>query len=249
MTTAAEPVTSAAETVPARGPLFQPHDVRSLRDRAYDDIRKAILTGALRPGERIKERDVAAQMGISTTPVKEALRRLEQDGLVVSQPRRGAVVGPLVLTPPEEILAVRAHLEGLAARFAAEKMGANDKQALLADLDDLEALSRETDDGETVAEATNAFHHSIRDGADNVFLDRFLDTLAPFDRTIRVRSTLDPDEAKVDTREHRAMVEAIVAGDGETAERVMHEHIHRVIAFNARSSGAATAKRRGPKAG
>ena len=131
MTAAADPVVERAPTpAPARGPLFHPHDVRSLRDRAYDDIRKAILTGALKPGERIKERDVAAQMGISTTPVKEALRRLEQDGLVVSQPRRGAAVGPLVLTPPEEILAIRAHLEGLAAPFAAEKMGTTDKQSL-----------------------------------------------------------------------------------------------------------------------
>jgi DNA-binding GntR family transcriptional regulator len=249
---AARPVTITAERTappgdanpPPRPPLFQPHDVRSLRDRAYDDIREAILTGALRPGDRIKERDVAAQMGISTTPVKEALRRLEQEGLVVSQPRRGAVVGPLVLTPPEEILAIRAHLEGLAARLAAEKMSDPDKQALAAELDQLEALYDDSVDRDAVADATNAFHHSIRDGADSVFLGRFLDTLAPFDRTIRVRSTLDPQEAAVDTREHRAMVQAIIAGDGDTAERVMHEHIHRVIAFNRRSSGAAGTKGR-----
>jgi len=231
----------------APAPLFSPHDVRSLRDRAYDDIRKAILTVALQPGERIKERDVAAQMGISTTPVKEALRRLEQEGLVVSQPRRGAVVGPLVLTPPEEILAIRAHLEGLAARLAAEKMSAPDKQRLRLELDELEVLYRNAvtaGDREAVAEATNAFHHSIRDGADSVFLARFLDTLAPFDRTIRVRSTLDPADAATDAKEHRAMVDAILAGEGETAERVMHDHIHRVIAFHTRSSGARAPKRR-----
>jgi DNA-binding GntR family transcriptional regulator len=238
---------AAGQVTAERVPLFQPHDVRSLRDRAYDDIREAILTGALRPGERIKERDVAAQMGISTTPVKEALRRLEQDGLVVSQPRRGAVVGPLVLTPPEEILKIRAHLEGLAARFAAQKMTSEEKDALAAELDDLEALNLATHDGEVIAEATNAFHHSIRDGADSVFLGRFLDTLAPFDRTIRVRSTLDPDEASTDTQEHRAMLDAILAGDGETAERVMHEHIHRVIAFHARWSGSPGSKRRAAK--
>jgi DNA-binding GntR family transcriptional regulator len=233
--------------VAPRSPLFQPHDVRSLRDRAYDDIRAAILTGALRPGERIKERDVAAQMGISTTPVKEALRRLEQEGLVVSQPRRGAVVGPLVLTPPEEILLIRAHLEGLAARFAAQRMTASDKEALAAELAELETLyatASTPDEREAVAEATNAFHHSIRDGADSPFLGRFLDTLAPFDRTIRVRSTLDPEEATTDAHEHRAMVDAIVAGDGETAERVMHEHVHRVIAFYRRDSGGPSAKRK-----
>jgi DNA-binding GntR family transcriptional regulator len=226
-------------------PLFQPHDVRSLRDRAYDDIREAILTGALRPGDRIKERDVAAQMGISTTPVKEALRRLEQEGLVVSQPRRGAVVGPLVLTPPAEILQIRADLEGYAARLAAEKMSAGQKAVLMRELEALESLAVDSaDDRALVAEATSAFHHSIRHGADNVFLERFLSTLAPFDRTIRIKSTLDPDEWTLDRAEHRSIVDAIVAGDGEAAERVMHEHIHRVIAFHARSSAAADGRKR-----
>ena len=224
----------------ALAPLFQPHDVRSLRDRAYDDIREAILTGAMAPGERIKERDVAAQMGISTTPVKEALRRLEQDGLVVSQPRRGAVVGPLAVTPPEEILQIRADLEGYAARLAAEKMSPEQKAALAQDLDTLDGLTAGPgEDREVVAEATNAWHRSIRRGAANVFLERFLDTLAPFDRTIRVRSTLDPAEWALDRDEHRAILRAIAAGDGATAERVMHDHVHRVIAFHVRSSAAA----------
>jgi DNA-binding GntR family transcriptional regulator len=226
-------------------PLFQPHDVRSLRDRAYDDIREAILTGALRPGERIKERDVAAQMGISTTPVKEALRRLEQDGLVVSQPRRGAVVGPLVLTAPAEILQIRADLEGYAARLAAEKMTPDQKAALAEELQAVDAMAVETaEDREAVAEATNAWHHSIRVGADNVFLDRFLDTLAPFDRTIRVRSTLDPVEWALDRTEHVRVMAAISAGDGAAAEQVMHDHIHRVIAFHGRVSGQVAARQR-----
>jgi DNA-binding GntR family transcriptional regulator len=228
-------------------PLFQPHDVRSLRDRAYDDIREAILTGSLHPGERIKERDVAGQMGISTTPVKEALRRLEQDGLVVSQPRRGAVVGPLVVTPPEEILQIRADLEGYAARLAAEKMSRRQKEALVEELAELDALSVSAEDREAIAEASNAFHRSIRIGADNVFLERFLNTLAPFDRTIRVRSTLDQAEWALDCDEHRAMVDAILAGDGDTAERVMHEHIHRVIAFHARDSAEPRVERRALK--
>lgn len=226
-------------------PLFQPHDVRSLRDRAYDDIREAILTGALRPGDRIKERDVAAQMGISTTPVKEALRRLEQEGLVVSQPRRGAVVGPLVLTPPAEILQIRADLEGYAARLAAEKMTPAAKRSLADELEALDALAVESaTDREVVAEATNAWHHSIRLGADNAFLERFLDTLAPFDRTIRVKSTLDPIEWSLDRDEHRQIMAAILAADGDTAERVMHEHIHRVIAFHARSTAPAPTRER-----
>ena len=183
-------------------PLFRPHDVRSLRDRAYDDIRDAILTGALNPGQRIKERDVAAEMGISTTPVKEALRRLEQEGLVVSQPRRGAVVGPLVLTPDSEILELRADLEGLAARLAAHKMTVAEKEALRTQLVETErpAAGGDAIQPELVVDATLEFHRLIHEGSKNPFLIRFL-----------------------------AMVEAIARGDGDEAERVMHEHVYRVI--------------------
>ncbi|HVA85517.1 MAG TPA: GntR family transcriptional regulator [Candidatus Saccharimonadales bacterium] len=230
------PDAGQATDAPAAPPLFQPHDVPSLRDRAYDDIREAILIGALRPGDRIKERDVAAQMGVSTTPVKEALRRLEQEGLVVSQPRRGAVVGPLILTPAEEILQLRADLEGMAARLAATKMTPEEKTRLREQVEALEALDV-TGQGEAVVEGTAVYHHAIRDGARNEFLSRFLGVLAPFDRTIRRISTLDPREAHRDTEEHREIMEAIAADDGETAERVMHEHIHRVIRFAARTDG------------
>jgi len=242
---AAGPVSGPVVGGAASSPVFQPHDVRSLRDRAYDDIREAIMTGALRPGQRIKERDVAAQMGISTTPVKEALRRLEQEGLVVSQPRRGAVVGPLVLTPPEEILQLRADLEGMAARLAAVKMTGAEKTALQARLVELEQLTeRAAEDPEAVVAATSQFHRLIRAGARNEFLGRFIQTLAPFDRTARRSSTLDPVEARRDAEEHRQIVEAILAGDGEAAERVMHEHVHRVIDFLARQAPEEPAGRR-----
>ena len=119
------------------------------------------------------------------------------------------------------------------------------KRALTDELAQLEALAVESaEDRSAVAEATSAFHHSIRLGADNVFLERFLDTLAPFDRTIRAKSTLDPVEWALDRTEHRKILEAILAADGDTAERVMHEHIHRVIAFHARDSAASGPKRR-----
>lgn len=225
--------------------LFQPHDVRSLRDRAYDDIRDAIMTGGLRPGQRIKERDVAAQMGISTTPVKEALRRLEQDGLVVSQPRRGAVVGPLVLTPAEEILQLRASLEAMAARLAAAKMTLEERQDLERRVTELEQLNAlVVEDPEPVWRGTAELHRAIRRAARNEFVDRFIDTLAPFDRTVRRAQTVDPVEARLDAAEHREIVTAIIDGDGDRAERVMHRHISRVIEFLSRS-GAATPRRAG----
>jgi DNA-binding GntR family transcriptional regulator len=220
----------AADVSPA-SPLFQPHEVLSLRDRAYDDIRDAILNGALNPGDRIKERVVAEQMGISTTPVKEALRRLEQEGLIVSQPHRGAVVGPLVSTPEPEILELRADLEGLAARLAAGKMtppGKADLREQMHAAERANALAAESD-GEVLVEATQRFHALIHEGAGNSFILRFLETLAPFDRTIRRRAILNPTEWQQDAAEHVAIVDAIDAGDGPEAERVMHEHIRRVV--------------------
>ena len=214
-------------------PLFRPHEVRSLRDRAYDDIRDAILNGALKPGQRIKERDVAGEMGISTTPVKEALRRLEQEGLVVSQPRRGAVVGPLVLTPEAEILELRADLEGLAARLAAQKMTAAEKERLQQQLIETQRPATIGDGAqqEVVVAATLEFHRQIHEGSKNPFLIRFLETLAPFDRTIRRKAILNEAEWQRDDEEHRAVAEAIVRGDAPAAERIMHEHVHRVISF------------------
>ena len=216
-------------------PVFRPREVTSLRDRAYHDIREAILTGMLKPGARIKERDVATEMGISTTPVKEALRRLEQEGLVVGQPRRGAVVGPLVLTDESEILELRADLEGLAARLAAIKMTVAEKDRLERQLIETERpiATNDPSQKELIIEATIEFHRLIHEGSKNAFIIRFLGMLAPFDRTIRRRSILNQTEWRRDDEEHRWIVEAIRRGDAGEAERVMHEHVHRIIALAA----------------
>ena len=139
-------------------------------------------------------------------------------------------MGPLVETPPDEIIEIRARLEGLAARLAAEKMSLEAKQALAAELARLEDLDRPGAARDVVRDTAGAFHRSIRDGASNVFLKRFLGTLEPFDRTIKVRTAFDEREAVRDRREHREIIAAIEAGDSATAERVMYEHIHRVIA-------------------
>lgn len=207
-------------------PLFERQMHSSLRQRAYEDIRMAIFRGGLRPGQRVKERDVAEQMGISTTPVKEALRRLEQDGLVLSQPRRGAVVSPLVLTPAEEILEIRADLEGLAARFAAEKMNDEERRVLREQLDLLLQLEPlKPGDEEALAEASTGFHRMIHVAARNEFILQFLERLAPFDRTIRTASI--PSDAGRDSIEHQKICDGIIRRDGLAAEEAMHNHITR----------------------
>jgi len=203
--------------------MFQPADIRSLRDLAYDDIRDAILSGALAPGQRVKERDVAEQMGISTTPVKEALRRLEQEGLVVSQPRRGAVVSTLVEIPVEEIEEIRGTLEAMAARLAATRMTDAELARLQAIVDEMTRLTLEMREPQTRIEDVSVFHQLIRDGSRNAFIARFVETLTPFERVHRPEY-LDPDEAKRILREHQAIAAALTVRDAALAERLMAEH-------------------------
>ena len=203
--------------------VFQLADIRSLRDLAYDDIRDAILSGALAPGQRVKERDVAEQMGISTTPVKEALRRLEQEGLVVSQPRRGAVVSTLVQIPVEEIEEIRGTLEAMGARLAATRMTDAELARLAALVDDMTRLTLEMREPQTRIEDVSEFHKLIRDGARNAFISRFVETLTPFERVHRPEYT-EPAEAARILREHQSIAAALAARDPDAAEQRMAEH-------------------------
>jgi len=212
------------------GTLFQPAELRSLRDLAYEDIRDAILSGALPPGRRIKERDVAAQMGISTTPVKEALRRLEQEGLVVSQPRRGAVVSTLVEIPVEEIEEIRGMLEAMAARLAATRMSDAQLARLREVVGEMAQLTRDMREPQSRIEGVNVFHQLIRDGAGNAFIGRFVETLLPFERVHRPEY-LDPDEAARILREHEEIAAALLARDAALAERRMADHFAGASAY------------------
>lgn len=210
--------------------VFHPADIRSLRDLAYEDIRDAILSGALPPGQRVKERDVAEQMGISTTPVKEALRRLEQEGLVVSQPRRGAVVSTLAQIPVEEIEEIRGLLEAMAARLAAERLSEADLARLGTLVEEMTVLTREMREPQRRIADVDAFHRIILQGARNDFLVRFVATLNPFERIHRTEY-IDPTEAATILAEHRAIHEALAARDGEAAERLMFQHYDRGRAY------------------
>lgn len=213
------------ETDRANAALFGAANVRSLRDLAYEGIRDAILSGALQPGERVKERDVAAQMGVSTTPVKEALRRLEQEGLVVAQPRRGAVVSSLARIPVAEIEEIRALLESMAARLAADRMTDAEITRLQVIVGEMAELTAHMREPETRVEKVSVFHQLICEGSRNDFIVRFVETLTPFERVHRTEY-LDPDEAGLIQREHESICDALARRDGLAAERLMLEHFH-----------------------
>jgi DNA-binding GntR family transcriptional regulator len=196
----------------------------SLADRAYGALRSSIAEGRLRPGARIGETALAEQLGISRTPVREALQRLARDGLVALDARNGARVVELGLEEIQELYDLREILEGSTARFAALNAKANDLQRLNAIL---EREATQLDDPVALARLNKLYHQALCEAARNRYLS---DAVATFSSTLLL---LGPTTLAAERRgeeshaEHRAVVEAVAAGDAEQAEAVMRGHIRR----------------------
>ena len=109
---------------------------KPLRDVVFENLREAILEGKLKPGQRLMEVQLAEQLGVSRTPIREAIRKLELEGLVVMLPRKGAYVANMSFKDLIDVLEIRASLEGLAASLAAERRRDED-------IEELEKLAKE----------------------------------------------------------------------------------------------------------
>jgi DNA-binding GntR family transcriptional regulator len=185
--------------------------------RLLDDIR----SGALAPGARLRETDLAERLGISRTPVREAIRQLEADGLVVHLPRQGATIRSLDHAEVVELYEMRAVLEGTAARLAAR--AASDIE--LAELAALNAELATSPPGPQAREVNRQFHRSLLDAARNRFL---LKSMSALQKTLLILgpSTLaDPSRANGAVAEHAAVLDALAARDGVAAEIAMRAHV------------------------
>ncbi len=206
-------------------------ELKSLTEAAYERLRKAIVEGELAPGSRIGERTLARNLGVSTTTVKRALSLLSIEGLVEIRPRRGTYVQDLRSRGMRENTRIRAHLEGLAARFAAEK---GDEKDLAALRKQLELMERATEAGvvEKIVEANGGFHRLLQEAARNPYLIRMIDVIKSFDARFRNDSLrLDPEEARRGYREHLSVFRAVEARNMDMAETIMREHILRTLRF------------------
>jgi DNA-binding GntR family transcriptional regulator len=204
-------------------------DTLSLAERAYRRLRDSIVQGALAAGSRISERSLAPALGISAQPVREALRRLEQDGMVVTLPRRGTVVAEFGPDRQAEMGRIRAALEGAAAALAA---GRADDAALAALEAQLQAMRDATAAGrpELVSEANERFHALIHKATENVFLIRSLAALRAYDHFGRVRALgATPKELPRALREHAGILAALQARDPDAAETRMRAHVLRSL--------------------
>ena len=205
---------------------IQPNSYIPLRVQVYTALRDAILSGKLRPGERIVEDRICTELGVSRSPLREALRKLEGEGLISILPRRGAVVTELTPRDQLDLFAVREALEGLAANLAASYI----TDAEVAELEDVcQAMEKciKARDMAAVVALNTQFHELVAKASRNRWLREFILSIRAQARRL-YRSSLDrPDRAMESLEEHRLIVDSIKAGDGARAEALARQHVLR----------------------
>lgn len=196
----------------------------SLRDQVYQELRRAILSGPISPGSVLVQEQLAEQLGISRTPVRDALDRLANEGLVLRRNGGRMQVAPLSLNELREKYEVRQVLEGLALRLAAQQLD----ESAMAKLERLVQTMRaaaEAHEHQRVTEAGNEFHDIIIAACGNQYLIQLLTSLNDSIRRYRQFAADLPGRATENIREHEQIYLAIAGGDFELARQHMEQHI------------------------
>lgn len=195
-----------------------------LRDVVFNTLRKAILTGELKPGERLLEIHLANRLGVSRTPIREAIRKLELEGLVIMIPRRGAEVAQITEKSLKEVLEVRRALDALCAELACDRITAEEEERLKQACDEFERAT-ETKDATTIAAADVALHDIIVQATGNSRLIQLINNLS--EQMYRYRFEYIKDENRHDNLidEHRMIYESIIRRDKEKAAAAAKLHI------------------------
>lgn len=203
-------------------------DKYTLRGRVYNSIREKILSGYYKENEELKETAVAAELGVSRTPVREALRQLELEGLVSIIPNKGAYVTGITKKDIHDIYIIRSYLEGLCAKWACENITDEEIEALeeVMYLSDFHARRGHYD---MMVELDNKFHELIYKASGSKILEHVLSDFHQYVERVRKITLSMPYRAEKSSKEHAAIVEAIKKRDGELAEALATEHIMNTI--------------------
>ena len=222
--------TSGVPRVPGAtaGVLAPVAPIANASDVAYESIRRALVEGRFAPGERLREVALAQQLGISPTPVREALARLKQEGLIEFEPRRGAVVPQLGPDDVVEVYELREVLEGFAARRAAERHDTAPQRQRLARLAAIVTEAGQLADRQHTPEYNrldSELHQTLLEMAENQRLLRVYRSVHAQVQAVRRRAIHLPGRPAKSHREHRRIVAAIRAGDADRAEAETRRHI------------------------
>ncbi len=203
-------------------------DFLPLRDVVFNTLRQAILKGELKPGERLMEMHLANKLGVSRTPIREAIRMLEQEGLAVTIPRKGAQVAKMTEKDLQDVLEVRDALDELAVTCAFERMTPEQfvqlKEAMKAFE---EAIS--TDDVRQIVEADEAFHDVIYAAAANPKLENIINSAREQMYRYRYEYVKDASVYQQLINEHKAIISGFEKKDLQYIKDIMHTHLNNQI--------------------
>jgi DNA-binding GntR family transcriptional regulator len=196
-----------------------------LSDAVYQSISQALRAGRFEANSRLVESELAEALGVSRTPIRDALRRLESDGLVQSEPNRGYVVADL-MEDVAHVFLIRERLEGLAAGMAAETI-------TRPELEELDALQAEMEqllaavpaDIDRLVELNGQLHQRITDASRSPRLIRLIERLHPQYMSYQVLRIYTDEERLRSIREHREILDALWRRDSATAEQAIHRHL------------------------
>ena len=198
--------------------------IRTLSDQTYELVRKRILMGQMGPGTPVRQDTIAEELGVSKIPLREALSRLEQDGLLSSYPNRGYVVRPLSADEAQEVFELRLKLEPGATAAGSRKATPEDHQTVQAALAALEAAQRTGPPGDHVS-MNRAFHMAMIRPSGRLVTYQLLERLQVLaERYVRVHLEPHGREARA-AEEHRALLDAWLRGDGAKVESLTAAHI------------------------
>ena len=209
-------------TLDKNTPLGTSHS--PLTQLVVEALREKILNGAIAPGERLVESRLSEEFSVSRMPVREALRQLAASGLVTIEPRRGATVTAFQTTQLRELVEVRATLEALNAKLAAQRHDPEQIAKLNALLEEGTRLASNHDDLETLAQLNRRFHDSLGHIAANSVLQEVMLILR--DRTAVLFAPFHANRTQQNWEEHSAILRAVINGDAELASLLAARHVY-----------------------
>lgn len=204
---------------------LQMNEYLPLRDVVFQTLRQAILRGNLNPGERLMEIHLAQKLGVSRTPVREAIRMLELEGLVLMIPRKGAVVAEITVSDLEDVLEVRTALEELAVRKACQKITEEELEALKI-AEEKFNKSIKSDDLLVCAQADVEFHEIICEATRNKRLSQILNNIREQMYRYRLEHLKDKSSHSSLVKEHAAIRQALEERSEEMASAAVQIHIN-----------------------
>lgn len=197
-----------------------------LREVVCETLRQAIRTGVLKPGERLMEIQLADELGVSRTPVREAIRKLELEGYVIMMPRRGTYVANLSIRDVNEVFEIRTSLDSLASGLAAERITDEELERLERLLVSISDGIEESDMDKIVA-ADTQFHDLLYQASRNARLVGIIYNLREQLTRFRTTSMAYPGRLKETLEEHSRIVEAIAEGNVELAQKAAEDHMEK----------------------